>query len=194
MAGIGCINCEDALICPDAFTDISVHCGAYDAGKKSDNVNHPKHYETHIKGLEAIDIIYAALGPERFVTEDGGIYNLGKFELETSKDGAVEFEELRCWGLKRYLEIHDGKYRKSAFAGMNDSLQSQLMSWDTDGTEYTWKQNVQHQDEWGKVIQIGKKHARAEDIWYHEPVPAPRIGNRIPLLKLMLERMKDGDR
>lgn len=134
------------------------------------------------------------LGPERFVTEDGGIYNLGKFELETSKDGAVEFEELRCWGLKRYLEIHDGKYRKSAFAGMNDSLQSQLMDWRTDGTEYTWKQNVQHQDEWGKVIQIGKKHARAEDIWYHEPVPAPRIGNRIPLLKLMLERMKNGNR
>ena len=77
---------------------------------------------------------------------------------------------------------------------MNDSLQHQLMGWKTDGTEYTWTQNVQHQDEWGKVIQSGKKHARAEDIWYHEPVPVPRIGNRVPLLRMILERMENGNR
>ena len=134
------------------------------------------------------------LGPEKFVTEDGGIYNLGKFELEHGPDGRAEFDELRCWGLKRYLEVTDGEYRKSAFAGMNDSIQHQLMGWKTDGTEYTWTQNVQHQDEWGKVIQSGKKHARAEDIWYHEPVPAPRIGNKVPLLRMILERMENGNR
>ena len=32
----------------------------------NDNVNHPAHYQTHIDGLETIDIIYAVLGPERF--------------------------------------------------------------------------------------------------------------------------------
>ena len=134
------------------------------------------------------------LGEAKLVHPDGGMNNLGKFEFERNGDGSAEFEEFRCWGLKRYLEIHNGEYRKSAFAGMNDSLQSQLMDWRTDGTEYTWKQNVQHQDEWGKVIQLGPKHARAEDIWYHEPVPVPRIGNPIPLLRLMLELKRNGDR
>lgn len=33
---------------------------------KADNVNHPAHYQTHIEGLETIDLIYAVLGPERF--------------------------------------------------------------------------------------------------------------------------------
>lgn len=33
---------------------------------KNDNVNHPAHYETHVDGLETIDMIYAVLGPERF--------------------------------------------------------------------------------------------------------------------------------
>ena len=31
-----------------------------------DNVIHPAHYQTNIKGLETIDMIYAVLGPERF--------------------------------------------------------------------------------------------------------------------------------
>jgi len=88
MAGIGCINCEDALICPDAFKDIAVHCGAYDTGTKSDNVNHPKHYETHIKGLEAIDIIYAALGPEKFVGYCRG--NALKYLLRADAKNGVE--------------------------------------------------------------------------------------------------------
>ena len=135
------------------------------------------------------------LGPEKFVTEDGGIHNLGRFEFERSKsDGTTEFEEFRCWGLKRYLEIHNGEYRKSAFAGMNDSLQRQLMDWRTDGTEYTWKQNVQHQDEWGKVIQLGNKHARAEDIWYHPPVLSELHPDPVPFYRLILERMRNGNR
>ena len=96
MAGIGCINCEDALICPDAFKDIAVHCGAYDTSPKSDNVNHPKHYETHIKGLEAIDIIYAALGPERFVGYCRG--NALKYLLRAdAKNGTEDLEKAQVY-------------------------------------------------------------------------------------------------
>jgi hypothetical protein len=32
----------------------------------SDNVKHPKHYETHLPGIETIDIIFALLGPDGF--------------------------------------------------------------------------------------------------------------------------------
>ena len=55
---------------------------------ESDNVNHPKHYETYIKGLEAIDIIYAALGPEKFVGYCRG--NALKYLLRADAKNGVE--------------------------------------------------------------------------------------------------------
>lgn len=90
MSGIGCVNCEDALFCPDAFKDIAVHCGAYGTNTKPkpDNVNHPKHYETYIDGLETIDIIYAALGPERFEGYCRG--NVIKYLLRAEQKNGVE--------------------------------------------------------------------------------------------------------
>lgn len=88
MAGIGCVNCEDAQFCPDAYKDIAVHCGAYDTGMKSDNVHHPKHYETYIKGLETIDIIYAALGPDLFRGYCRG--NVLKYLLRADQKNGVE--------------------------------------------------------------------------------------------------------
>lgn len=77
MAGIGCV-----------FKDIAVHYGAYDTGMKSDNVHHPKHYETYIKGLETIDIIYAALGPDLFRGYCRG--NVLKYLLRADQKNGVE--------------------------------------------------------------------------------------------------------
>lgn len=123
------------------------------------------------------------LGPDKFVTPDGGMNNLGKFEFEAFephdtdgnplKDhprwGAVEFDEFRCWGLKRYCELDHGEYRKSAFAGMHEEFQEELLpDWETDGTEYEWEQNMSCQEDYGKVIRLRMKHAKAEDIWYRE--------------------------
>lgn len=114
------------------------------------------------------------LGPEKFVTEDGGIRNLGKFEFETDSEGNTEFDEFRCWGLKRYCEINHGQYRKSAFAGMHEEFQEELLpEWETDGTVYEWQQNMSCQDDYGKVIMLRKKHAKAENIWFEEPTLPP---------------------
>ena len=54
----------------------------------ADNVNHPKHYETYIDGLETIDIIYAALGPERFGGYCRG--NVLKYLLRADQKNGVE--------------------------------------------------------------------------------------------------------
>lgn len=96
MAGIGCVNCEDAHFCPDAYKDVAIHCSAYDTGMKSDNVHHPKHYETHIKGLETIDVIYAALGPELFGGYCRG--NVLKYLLRADqKNGTEDLEKARVY-------------------------------------------------------------------------------------------------
>ena len=105
------------------------------------------------------------LGQEAFETEHGGIDNLGKFEIE-SFEGAEEFDEFRCWGLKRYLELDHGRYRKSAFAGMHDELQAQMLPyWRTDGTKYTWRQRGRTSGPFGKVVEMVYKTAGAENVW-----------------------------
>lgn len=53
-----------------------------------DNVHHPKHYETYIKGLETIDIIYAALGPDLFRGYCRG--NVLKYLLRADQKNGVE--------------------------------------------------------------------------------------------------------
>ena len=108
------------------------------------------------------------LGDDAFETEDGGIDNLGKFEIETF-EGKESFDEFRCWGLKRYLELDHGRYRKSAFAGMHDEIQKELLpTWSTDGTEYKWSQRGRVTGPFGKVVEMVTKTAGAENIWNEE--------------------------
>ena len=85
---MSCEDCKEKANCPDAYRDIAVHCGAYEAPKRADNVNHPKHYQTHIKGLETIEIIYAALGAERFEGYCRG--NVLKYLLRADKKNGIE--------------------------------------------------------------------------------------------------------
>lgn len=109
------------------------------------------------------DVLGDAISKETHTMDD-----LGKFEFERSKDGCVEFDTFKCWGLKRYCEIHNGEYRKSAFAGMSEDVQiAELMDWDTEGSVMTWKQNGSRTTEYGKTVMLVPKKAKAEDIWYH---------------------------
>lgn len=120
------------------------------------------------------DIAMIILGEDAFETEDGGIDNLGKFEIETFEERAA-FDEFRCWGLKRYLELDHGRYRKSAFAGMRDEIQKELLpTWKTDGTKYTWQQTGGARGELGgKIIGQHTKTAGAENVWDAPTVSVP---------------------
>ena len=125
------------------------------------------------------------LGDDAFETDHGGIDNLGKFEIE-SFDGCESFDEFRCWGLKRYLELNNGEYRKSAFAGMHDDIQRQALKWwRTDGTKYTWRQRGRITGPYGKVVEMIFKTAGAENVW-DEPSNVPFHPDRTPYEKLCL--------
>lgn len=122
--------------------------------------------------------------------------NLGMFEVETDKKMAKkqglipmeEFDELRCWGLKRYCEIRtsDGvRYtRKTAFAGMHDEVQQELMDWETDGREYEWKQAGKRTEKYGAVIVEASKHMKAENIWDEGRKTPPKPKDRIDLSRM----------
>lgn len=132
---------------------------------------------------------------DRLAHEKGDMEkSLGRFELEDDEDLCKElrkmgmekelsetFDTFKCWGLKRYCEICtiDGKeyYRKSAFAGMHEEKQKELlMDWKTDGTEYAWTQTGKMKDKYGKIVCEVTKHAKAESIWYNEvPVPPKAV-------------------
>lgn len=122
--------------------------------------------------------------------------NLGRFEVENDKkalkklvrEGVLtqeqmddigvseDFNEFRCWGLKRYCEIRNTKYgrlfRKSAFAGMHDEEQEELMNYETDGTEYAWVQSGKKTMKYGATIIEVTKHMKAENIWDEGPLVA----------------------
>lgn len=119
--------------------------------------------------------------------KDSIVNELGKFEIETDKEGNECFDEFRCWGLKRYLELNEGKPRKSAFSGMSDratatpdgepSLDAKgkpqgqfdiLMNAPCDGTEFSWHQEGMKKGEYGKYMVKSEKHARMEDIYYRD--------------------------
>ena len=52
---------------------------------------------------------------------------------------------------------------------MHEEFQEELLpEWETDGTEYEWEQNMSCQEDYGTVIRLRMKHAKAEDIWYRE--------------------------
>lgn len=115
--------------------------------------------------------------------------NLGRFEVEDDKKAlknavkegmltqdqadelgvSSEFDEFRCWGLKRYCEIRNTPFgrlfRKSAFAGMHDANQRELMDWETDGREYEWSQSGKRTMKYGATIVEVTKHMKAENIW-----------------------------
>lgn len=91
--------------------------------------------------------------------------SLGKFDLE------CRFDELRCWGLKRYLQLRDGEVIGSAFAGMHDDVQkNELINWRTDGTIYEWRQRakVHLKREHGVTIEMSVRKAGAVDVWFRE--------------------------
>ena len=122
--------------------------------------------------------------------------NLGRFDIETDEDGlkkavkdgmitkeqmddlgvSTEFDEFRCWGLKRYVEIRNTKFgrifRKSAFAGMHTEAQEELIDWETDGRQYAWKQSGKKTMKYGATIVEVIKHMKAENIWDEGPIVA----------------------
>lgn len=99
---------------------------------------------------------------------------LGKFEIETDKDGNETFDCFKSWGLKRYCEINNGKYRKSAFAGMHRDIQKEiLIDAPTDGSVFSWSQKQKRQIKVadqviGNEIYEGVKSAKAEEIFAEE--------------------------
>lgn len=115
---------------------------------------------------------------------------LGKFEIERSKKtGHTEFDEFRCWGLKRYLELELGEYRKSAFAGMSDKNarlsfggedvgQRILMDIPCDGTPFVWFQDSMKRGEWGKYMVTKRLQAMMQDIYYVPVEELPKVDKR----------------
>lgn len=143
--------------------------------------------------------------------------NLGRFEIETDKKGlkkavktgiltdeqadeigvSTDFDEFRCWGLKRYCEIRNTKYgklfRKSAFAGMHDEEQEELMNYETDGREYEWVQSGKKTMKYGATIVDVVKHMKAENIWDEGPLKAgtPKRNCDFTEAKRIYGRMKE---
>ena len=139
------------------------------------------------------DLAKEILGEDAFETPNGGIDNLGKFEIETF-NGKESFDEFRCWGLKRYLELDHGEYRKSAFAGMHDNLQKQMLRWwRTDGTKYTWQQRGKISGEFGKIVGMVLKTAGAEDVWDAPTVSVP-FNADITQYERMIKSIEERDR
>lgn len=106
--------------------------------------------------------------------------SLGRFEIEDDSELALqhgwevrqEFDIFKCWGLKRYLEIRieDGKEwpRKTAFAGMDDDIQTRmLMDMDVDYQVFQWTQKGKQAGPWGAQIVLTVKHAMAENVWFN---------------------------
>ena len=91
---------------------------------------------------------------------------LGRLEIEhNKKSGAEMFDEFRCWGLKRYVELENGKYRKSAFAGMHDDDQKDILSGEYKN-ELHW--DSEHKQWSGDCYAIRKYSVdvAVESIWY----------------------------
>lgn len=135
---------------------------------------------------------------DKISEETGTMQDLGKFEFERDKvRKQSEFEEFRCWGLKRYVEVMhiDGErvYRKSAFAGMKGDKQKMLMECKTDGTEYRWKQLGAKKTDYGSTIVDCTKTMRAENIW-DEPIIVPDLSKPKGLNITDIERVIDLNR
>ena len=105
---------------------------------------------------------------------------LGRFEIETDEHGREDFDTLFCWGLKRYCEMSEGRYRKSAFAGMDKSFRKDTTDFEDRKTsvqkellskgEQTliWTQKVKKWSGRCNLLVDCVKHAEAQNIWYNE--------------------------
>lgn len=117
---------------------------------------------------------------------------LGRFDMENDRKGlkrcgvdapvSEEFDEFRCWGLKRYCEVRTiegyGRLcRKTAFAGMHDDVQEEILMHTVVDTEYTfeWTQKGKRTGKYCAEIVDTVKHASASDVWYEEE-PAVKKG------------------
>ena len=130
--------------------------------------------------------------------------NLGRFDMENDSKGlkkavasgtltkeqaeeigvSESFDEFRCWGLKRYCEVRTTEYgrlfRKSAFAGMHDEAQLELMEVPVeDGFEYEWEQKGKKTGERCAVIVNVTKHMAKEDVWDRGRMEAPKRAERM---------------
>ena len=106
------------------------------------------------------------------------IKNIGRFELEQFK-GLTEFDELKIWGLKRYCEISNGEYRKSAFAGMSKDLQPEILMSHGVDDPITWTQPGKTWVGECYAIRPVTKHAEREDIFYQIPAPKSKRLKRV---------------
>lgn len=119
-------------------------------------------------------------------------HNLGRFEVETF-EGRAEFDEFRCWGLKRYMELDHGRIRKTAFAGMHEELQPQIIDWETDGTKYQWEQIGKKTLYYGVNLLYVRKTAGAEDVWDSPlEVPDPERDVDMTTTKQVWKAIKEG--
>ena len=98
------------------------------------------------------------------------INNIGRFEIERF-NGLQEFDELKIWGLKRYCEVSQGEYRKSAFAGMSKDLQPKILMEHGVDDPIIWTQNGKMWIGECYAIRPITKHAEREDIFYNIPKP-----------------------
>ena len=119
--------------------------------------------------------------------KDKIVGELGKFEIERDADGNAEFDEFRCWGLKRYLEVNHGAYRKSAFAGMGKSArwdgeeaqgQKMLLEAPVDGSTFVWEQERMVTRRRGKMMISCHLSAKKEDIYYRRPEDMEMVDKR----------------
>lgn len=142
------------------------------------------------------------LGRFDFETDADLIKNLRKEHPEKEWNVSVEFDEFKCWGLKRYCEVKtiDGiRYvRKTACAGVKESLQAEtLKDAPTDGTEITVTQLGRMQGAECTVLADVVKHFKAENIYY-EPLEdagdarRSSCGNAKELFNLLKEKYEYG--
>lgn len=127
-----------------------------------------------------------ANGWKDWIIEDGVkemSKTLGRFSIEDMKIDGVkvkEFQEFRCWGLKRYAEIvytdelkengwvENGKnclLRKSAFAGMHEEDQRRLLG-DTYRESFEWESSSKKWVDECYTIRMHDVCAGKEEIYY----------------------------
>lgn len=110
--------------------------------------------------------------------------SLGRFELEDDSEGlrrygvdapvSEDFDEFRCWGLKRYCEVrtiegHGRLCRKTAFAGMHDEVQESLIDIPVDiEYEFEWIQKGKRTGDMCAEILDVCKHASARSVWFED--------------------------
>ena len=71
----------------------------------SDNVHHPSHYADNAKGIECIDAMEAAFGPQ--VVQCFCICNAFKYIFRHSKKNGIEDIHKAQWYINKYIELNE---------------------------------------------------------------------------------------